>query len=62
MSVLSRDDFRVLRHIKETGRIGQLAIPTFLKLIGLGLVVISAGRTWRLTARGNETLAAEEKD
>ena len=62
MSTLSPNDVGWLRRVKETGRIVHLPMPVFLKLVGLGLLVISTGRTWRLTRSGNEALDAEDKD
>jgi hypothetical protein len=62
MVKLSRADVSRLKQVKETGRIAQLPMPIFVKLIGLGLLVVSAGRTWRLTASGDKALDAQSKD
>ena len=60
MGNLSRDEISTLKVVRKTGRIASLPIPIFLKLIGLGLLVVSSGRTWRLTANGNKALDAED--
>ena len=46
MGNLSRDEISTLKVVRKTGRIASLPIPIFLKLIGLGLLVVSSGRTW----------------
>ena len=60
MGNLSRDEISTLKVVRKTGRIASLPIPIFLKLIGLGLLVVSSGPTWRLTANGNKALDAED--
>ena len=61
MNTLLPSDVGWLRQVRETGRIVHLPMPIFLKLVGLGLLVISTGRTWRLTSSGNEALDGDDK-